>query len=527
MSVSELTQPVKQNKSLSSKEFQQIVFEWNHTAADYPRDQCIHQLFESQAARTPDAAAVVFEGQSLTYRQLNERANQLARYLRDCGVMPDTLVGIGMERSLELVVSLLAILKAGGAYVPLDLSYPQERLRFMAEDAELSLILSLSSSKHALSFTAAQVLCLDTLEPELEACSPENLSSLVLSDSRAYVMYTSGSTGTPKGVEICHYNISRLVLNTDYARFDEQQHFLLLAPVSFDASTFELWGALLHGAHCIIYPDRIPDLDTLQRYIQDYQISILWLTASLFNTLIEQRPTLLAPVAQILTGGEALSVQHIREAQACLPDSQLINGYGPTESTTFACCYAIPNALDEHMTSIPIGKPIANTQTYILDEQLQPVPVGVPGELYIGGDGLARGYLNRPELTAEKFIPNPFSDEPDARLYKTGDKVRYLPDGNIEFLGRLDQQVKLRGYRIELGEIEAALMQHAAIHNAVVVLREDSPGHKRLAAYVTAEADLPDTCELRAFLKQAFTGLYAAVCLCGPEAIPLDPQWQG
>ncbi len=348
---------------LTPVERQQLLIEWNDTDADYPREQCVHQLFEAQAARTPEAVALVFKKQSLTYRQLNERANQLAHYLRQRGIVNDTLVGIAMERSLDLVVSLLAILKAGGAYVPLDLSYPQERLRFMAEDAELSLILSLSSSKHALSFTAAQVLCLDTLEPELEACSPENLSSLVLSDSRAYVMYTSGSTGTPKGVEICHYNISRLVLNTDYARFDEQQHFLLLAPVSFDASTFELWGALLHGAHCIIYPDRIPDLDTLQRYIENYQISILWLTASLFNTLIEQRPTLLAPVRQILTGGEALSVQHIRQAQACLPDSQLINGYGPTESTTFTCCYAIPKLLDEkYYTSIPIGKPIANTQ---------------------------------------------------------------------------------------------------------------------------------------------------------------------
>ena len=289
----------------------------------------------------------------------------------------------------------------------------------------------------------------------------------------------------PKGVEICHYNIARLLLNNTYARFDNQQNFLLSAPIAFDASTFEVWGGLLHGARCVIYPERVPTLNGLEKIIEQQHINILWLTAALFNAVIDEKPQILSTVAQVLTGGEALSKTHIQRALKQLPDSQLINGYGPTESTTFTCCYSIPKSIAHQASSIPIGYPIANTQIYILDKHLQPVPIGVSGEIHIGGDGLARGYLNRPELTAEKFIKHPFSDDPQARLYKTGDLARYLPDGTIEFLGRIDHQVKIRGFRIELGEIESVLGQYPGINEVVVTVREDQPGDKRLIAYLT------------------------------------------
>jgi acyl-coenzyme A synthetase/AMP-(fatty) acid ligase len=277
----------------------------------------------------------------------------------------------------------------------------------------------------------------------------------------------------------------------------------MLSPISFDASTFELWGALLHGARCVIFPDRVPTMETLGEVLRRYQVSTLWLTASLFNAIVDEAPQILSGVRQLLTGGEALSPTHVRAALKCLPDVQLINGYGPTESTTFACCYRIPNSLEQTRLSIPIGRPIANTRVYILDRYGQPVPVGVTGELYLGGAGLARAYLNRPELTAERFVPDPFATEPGARMYRTGDLARYLADGNIEYLGRIDDQVKIRGYRIEPGEIETVLAEHPAVRQAVVLAREDTPGDKRLVAYVVpAEASVPSTEALRAHLRE-------------------------
>ena len=311
------------------------------------------------------------------------------------------------------------------------------------------------------------VIDLDQAVGQISACDDGNPKTGDDPERLLYVMYTSGSTGTPKGVEVPHRAVNRLVQNSGVADFGPDRVFLLLAPLSFDASTFEIWGPLLNGGRCVIYPERLPEFDTLARVIRTNSVTTLWLTASLFNKIIDEAPQTLISVEQLLTGGEALSVDHIRRAQQALPNIEFINGYGPTENTTFTCCYRIPRPLDDKLTSIPIGRPIGNTQVYVLDPQLGCVPVGAPGELYAGGDGLARGYLNRPQLTAERFVESPYAA--GEKLYKTGDLVRYLPDGNIEYLGRLDQQIKLRGFRIEPGEIETVLRQHHLVENCVVI----------------------------------------------------------
>jgi amino acid adenylation domain-containing protein len=488
---------------LTQAEKHQLLVDWNVTKRDYPRDKCIHELFEARAERSPNAVAVVCEGRQLTYRELNRKANQLAHYLRKHGVGAEALVGICMERSLEMLVGLLGILKAGGAYVPLDPDYPKERLGFMLEDMQTQVLLSRERLIAHLPESCARVVCLDRDWERIARESVENPINKTTAESLAYVIYTSGSTGRPKGVAVSHRGVVRLLFGVEYAQLNETETFLHLAPISFDASTFELWGALLHGAKCVLFQGKIPSPHELENILHDHPISTLWLTASLFNTVIDEAPGALSGVRQLLIGGEALSVPHVRRAVALLPDTQIINGYGPTESTTFACCYRITARFDESINSIPIGRPIANTQVYLLDSHLSPVPIGVPGELYIGGDGLARSYLNLPDLTAENFIPHPFGDESGARLYKTGDLARYLSDGNIEFLGRIDYQVKIRGFRIELGEIESVLGQHPGVRKTVVLARENTPGPKRLVAYVVpVKEQACNISELRNFVKQ-------------------------
>jgi len=486
---------------LSEREHTEILDRWNQTARAYPQDRCVHQLFEDQASQTPEAPAVVYEDQVLTYHQLNERANQLAHYLQSQDLGPDRLVGVYLERTGELIISLLAILKAGGAYVPLDSNNPSERLAWMIEDTGLKVLITDQSMTDSITSKSIQGIRLDQERAKIEQESTENLPCVTSPEDRAYVMYTSGSTGAPKGVEICHRGILRLLFGVDYVDLAGRQSFLQLAPVSFDASTFEIWGALLHGHRCVLFPQAVPQIEKLGEVLQKEQIDCLWLTASLFNTVIEEQPQILKGVRQLLTGGEALSVPHVRRALEQLPQTQLINGYGPTESTTFTCCYRIPRTIEEHARSIPIGRPIGNTQVYILDDRMQPAPVGIAGQLYIGGAGLARGYWRRDELTAERFIGNPFDTTGQARLYKTGDLCRYLPDGNIEFLGRLDHQVKIRGFRIELGEIESVLGGHGAVAQAAVTAREDTPGHKRLVAYVVArQGSACSAADLREYL---------------------------
>lgn len=457
---------------------------WNDTDRDYPRNRCVHQLFEDQVSRTPDAVAVVFEDHRLTYQELNVRANRLAHALRALGVDRGGRVALCVERSPEMIVGLLGILKAGGAYVPLDPSYPQSRLEFMLRDTAAPVVLTQASLISSLPQTGARLLVLDD---DLGSDQPDgdlDPAVPVTADDLAYVMYTSGSTGTPKGVEVIHRAIARLLCGVDYVRLDGGRRILQMAPISFDASTFEIWGALLHGGCCVLFPDRTPSIERLGRVLDDQKIDTLWLTSALFNTVIDEAPEILSGVKQLLAGGDVLSVPHVKRALAELPDTQLINGYGPTETTTFACCYPIPRPFDENQRSVPIGRPINATRAYVLDGRLEPVPIGIAGELYLGGDGLARGYLNRPDLTDERFVPDPFRVRPGGLLYRTGDQVRWRTDGTLEFLGRLDNQVKIRGFRIELGEIESALARHPDLQRGVVIAHQEKTGAKRLVAYV-------------------------------------------
>ncbi|XWK89435.1 MAG: amino acid adenylation domain-containing protein [Phormidium sp.] len=505
---------------LNQSELNQILVEWNNTQTDYPQDKCIHQLFEEQVKRTPNAIAVVFENEQLTYSELNCRANKLAHYLRSLGVKADMLVGLCVERSLEMVVGLLGILKAGGAYLPLDPEYPQKRLQFMLQDAQVSVLLTQERLINKLPEHQAKLICLDTNWQKIANQSENNPISNTQATNLAYVIYTSGSTGQPKGVKVIHRGINRLLFGVDYVHLDATQRFLQMAPIAFDASTFEIWGALLHGAICFLFPEKIPTAKHLKQEIDKHSITTIWLTAALFNSIIDDDLQALSGIKQLLIGGEALSVPHVREALENLPLTQIINGYGPTESTTFTCCYSLPKQLETTVKSISIGRPIANTQIYILDQYLQPVPIGVPGELYIGGAGLASGYLNRPELTNEKFISSPFDN---SKLYKTGDLARYLTDGNIEFLGRIDNQVKIRGFRIELGEIEAALSEHSNVHLSCVIVREDTPGEKRLVAYIVPQKDVILTSsELRQFLANKLPGYMVPSAFVILESLPLN-----
>jgi aspartate racemase len=511
---------------LSLAERRRILVEWNRTEVEYPRHTTIPELFAAQAERKPEAVALTFQEQSLTYGELNRQANRLANQLRGLGVGLETRVGICVERSLEMVVGLLAILKAGGACVPLDPGYPKKRLAFLLEDAGIQVLLTHKRLKSVLSSRHLNVVFLDKLEDSDVGSGSHDPLVGAKPDQVAYLLYTSGSTGKPKGVEILHRGIVRLLFGTDFAPFGETQVSLQLSSTSFDATLFEIWGALLHGGRCVLFPGRIPELAQLRALLKSENVTTLFLAPSLFNMLIDDAPDVLARVPLLLVGGEALSVPHICRALSLLPTTELVNAYGPTESTTFACCYRIPRTQSLLASSIPIGRPIANTQVYILDPHLQPVPLGVAGELCIGGDGLARSYLNRPETTCQRFIPNPFSSEPGARLYKSGDLCRYLPDGNIEFLGRLDNQVKIRGFRIELGEIESALAEHPAVSAAAVVVREEIPGEKRLVAYIVPHrsTNSPSSNVLQAFLREKLPDYMVPSDFVTLESLPLTPN---
>ncbi len=465
---------------LSAFERQQLLTEWNSTATKYPRQHCVHELFEAQAAQAPEATALVFEDRSVSYGELNERANQLAHRLRALGVGPEATVGVLLERSPELIVALLAILKAGGAYVPLNPAYPQERLALMREDAQL------------------QVLITPETFADLHDEPRTNLDNYTTPANRAYVMYTSGSTGRPKGVNVEHRSIVRLVKNTNYADFSSSQIFLQFAPTTFDASTLEIWGSLLNGGRLVIMSPGTTTPEELGQVLQRHEVTTLWLTAGFFHLMVDENLAGLRTVKQMIAGGDVLSPAHIAKVLQEFPDSRVINGYGPTENTTFTCCHAM-NAGDELGASVPIGRPIANTRVYLVNQRLQLVPAGVAGELLAAGDGLARDYLGDAALTAEKFIPDPFSGQPGGRLYRTGDLARYLADGTIEFLGRADQQVKIRGFRIEPEEIEYVLAQHPQVSRAVVQVKQDADGEKQLAAYVAVDGGVVGD-ELREYL---------------------------
>jgi amino acid adenylation domain-containing protein len=456
---------------------------WNETRREYPRDKCVHQLFEEQVAHSPNSAAVEHLGEQLTYAGLNRRANQLAHYLRTLCVRTETPVGICLERSLDMVVALLGILKAGGSYVPLDPAHPPERLQWSVSDAQLSIIITNRLQAPLLQFSPARLVLLDADWPAISTHIGTNPANATISGNLVYSLYTSGSTGTPKGVSVSHRSVVRLVRNPGYAEFSDKETFLQFAPLSFDASTFEIWGPLLNGGKLVVLPAGIPSLQELADAVQHHRITTLWLTAGLFHQFVDEHIQSLSSVRQLLAGGDVIGVSQASRVLRELPGCTLINGYGPTEGTTFSCCYTVPDSGILH-SSLPIGKPIGNTQAYVLDQNLEPVPLGEVGELYIGGDGLARCYLGRPDLTAEKFVPDPFASVSGSRLYRTGDQVRRLPGGDIEFLGRYDHQVKVRGYRIELGEIESVLSQHSGVQASVVLAVADSSAEKQLIAYV-------------------------------------------
>lgn len=443
-------------------------------------------FFEEQVQKTPDNIAVVINNEQMTYKQLNQKANRLARIIESNCKHNEPLIGILMDCSIDLPVAILAILKTGKAYLPLDPLYPEDRLKYMIEDTETSLILVTKEYKEFVKALNCQSIVMGSIQEQLLSEADSNLGKKISAEGLAYIMYTSGTTGKPNGVEIPHRGITRLVIDSNYFPFNAKHTFLQLAPISFDASTFEIWGALLHGSKLVLYPERIPSFLFLKKLIKDNNISCLWLTASLFNMVIEEDPEIISEIPYVLTGGEALSVKYINLAQRYAPNTQFINGYGPTESTTFACCYQIPPIEGLQLKSIPIGKAISNTETYILSPDLKLVEPGQTGELYIGGMGLAKGYHKRPELTSQKFIKNPFDETGNSKLYKSGDLCRVNDDGNIEFIGRVDNQVKLRGFRIELDEIENCLLQHECIKDCVVALKKTS-GVGQLVAYYTTE----------------------------------------
>lgn len=498
-------------------------FNFNNNVMATAEGTCIHELFEDQVRRSPDAIALEFKDQQLTYSQLNGRANQLAHYLRERGVGPETLVGICGERSLEMIVGLLGILKAGGAYVPLDPAYPSERLSFMLADGDVNIVLG---QEHLLLNLPpvsmghnVELIPLDSDRDEIGRASEENPDNKCCRANLAYVMYTSGSTGTPKGVSIAHRGVVRLVKETNYADFGPEQVLLQFAPLSFDASTFEIWGSLLNGGRLVLMPPGKASLAELGQALQRHAVTTIWLTAGLFHQMVEGEFDSLRGLRQLLAGGDVLSATHVEQVGRELSGCQLINGYGPTENTTFTCCYRVSTG-EHFQSSVPIGLPVARTTVHILNDRMEPVSVGVAGELYIGGDGLARGYLNAAAATAEKFVPHPFSALAGARLYRTGDSARCLADGNIEFLGRIDSQVKVRGYRIELGEIETVLAQHPAVKECVVLARSDQPGGKRLVAYLVhdsgANAEQLETSHLSQW-RQLYDDTYQAATKAAPE----------
>ena len=491
--------------------------ELSQTDAYTSRRQCIHEIFAAQVAATPDAVAVVSEHEQLTFRELNERANQLAHYLQKLGVGPESLVGICVERSVETVVGLLGILKAGAAYLPLDPQYPQQRLAFMLKDAVVEVLLTQQRLQHLLPESSARVFCLDSdsLNDEPRSNPPTRTTPASL----AYVMYTSGSTGTPKGVLVEHRSVVRLVSETNYVSFTSDDVFLQYAPISFDASTFEIWGALLNGARLAIPSAEQHSLEQLGDTLQRFGVTTLWLTAGLFHVMVDRQLDALKGLRQLLAGGDALSAAHVERARLALPNCQIINGYGPTENTTFSCCHRVDH--DEQFDrSVPIGRAVTGSYAHVLNDALQLVPANAVGELYVGGHGLARGYLARADVTAEKFIPDPFSREPGARLYRTGDLVRRKNNGVLEFLGRTDAQIKVRGFRVELGEIEAALLSYSSVKESVVVAQQDTSGENRVVAYVVATAETtPD--ELRHALQQRLPAYMIPAALMILDQLPL------
>ncbi|MCG3119021.1 MAG: Linear gramicidin synthase subunit B [bacterium] len=513
---------------LPRAERQYLLYDFNDTQTAYPTDRCIHHVIEEQARRTPDSVAVIFNEQALTYGELNARANQLAHYLRARGVGPDVLVGICVERSLEMIIGMLGILKAGGAYLPLDPAYPKERLAFMLEDTRTPVLLTkqLTIDNYQLSIVnlKLKIVCLDTGWDMIAQESRDNPGTEVIPENLVYIIYTSGSTGKPKGVVISHQDL--IISNmARIAYFKQPVHkFLLLSSLSFDSSVVGIFWTLCEGGALFLVPEGLQqNVPELAEIIEKNQISHLLTLPSFYALILEYAEARqLHCLETAIVAGEACPKKMVDQHKGLLKHTALFSEYGATETTVFSSVY---DCLEQTLNLAPVGDPIANAQMYVLDVHQQPQPVGVPGEVYFGGDALSKGYWRRPDLTAEKFIPHPFSSTPGARLYKSGDLARHLPNGDIEFLGRIDNQVKIRGFRIELEEIEAVLSQHPAVREVAVEAREVAPGSKRLVAYLaTAKNSSAASSEWRRFLSERLPDYMVPSTFVVMESLPKNPN---
>jgi amino acid adenylation domain-containing protein len=501
-----------------------VAMQEDRTDSISQEEACIHQLFEAQVKDTPYEVAIITANDSLTYDDLNRRANRFAHVLRSQGVGPEVRVGIYIGRSIEYVVAVLAVLKAGGAYVPLDDHYPLARLRFIQQDSSLHSIITTSELYESVKLSGINVIIDDDTPMGYDRSVETNLNLLTSSDSLAYVMYTSGSTGTPKGVMTTHRNVVRLVYRSTYAEIGSREIFLLLASTLFDASTYELWTPLLNGCRLVVAAASMPSVANIAELIRSHQVTTLWLTTALFQHVVDTDISLLNGIKQLGIGGEVVSVRHLMSALDALPNLHITNYYGPTETTTFATCHRIGSDLSVD-AAVPIGRSINTTQVYVLSPSMQPEPTGVPGEIYIGGLGVARGYQNQPALTAERFIPDLLSDSVGARLYRTGDLGCWQENGELHFIGRQDDQVKLRGLRIELGEVAAAVMRHPAVasaHIEVLTLRRSTPD---LVAYITPKdrgqvVPKPDSMNVRADVQEWLPDYMIPVAFVWLEELP-------
>ncbi|MBC1213136.1 amino acid adenylation domain-containing protein [Trichormus variabilis ARAD] len=508
---------------ISESDRQKLLIDFNNTKIEFPHDKCLHELFAAQVERTPNNIAVEFNHESLTYAQLNAKSNQLAHHLQKLGVKPEVLVGICVERSLDMLIGILGILKAGGAYIPFDPTYPQERLGFMLEDAQIPILLTQQRLVDKFVEHKTQIICLDRDLPENATLSIDNPVSNVTSENLAYIIYTSGSTGKPKGTMIPHRGlVNYLSWCTNAYALAQGYGAPVQSSIGFDATITSLFSPLLVGKRVVLLPEK-EEIEALSALLQsDQNYSLVKITPAHLEMLNQMLPNHkgVTETRALIIGGEALLGKSLNFWRDNAPKTRIINEYGPTETVVGCCVYEV----DEQTSlsgAILIGRPIANTQLYLLDDKQKLVPIGVPGELYIGGAGVARGYLNRPELTQQRFIPNPFSDEPNSRLYKTGDLARYLPDGNIEYLGRIDHQVKIRGFRIELEEIESLLAQHPLVNAVTVIAREDQPGDKRLVGYIVPKEQAPTSSELRQFLQSKLPEYMIPSAFVMLEVIPL------
>jgi amino acid adenylation domain-containing protein len=511
---------------LSDRERQRVLFEWNSTGADFP-DACAHELFEQVVARAPDATAVDWRGQALTYGDLNRRANQVARFLRGRGVGPEVLVGVALDRTPELVIALLGVWKAGGAYVPLDPSYPQQRLAFMVGDADVRVLLTAARCRHLFPSVEDRTVCLDTDWPVLAREGPENLGPTASPANLAYVMYTSGSTGQPKGAMILHRGVTNYLCWARSAYAVEPGGSVPVhTSVSFDLTVTSLFTPLVAGGRVELLPEDVGAQQLLSALRSAKHRSLVKITPAHLELLSQQ----LGPgeadgmTRTMVIGGENLLAENLRLWRESAPATRLINEYGPTE-TVVGCCVHEVRAEDPRNGPVPIGRPIANTRLYVLDGDQHPVPPGVVGELYVGGAGVARGYLNQPALTQERFLADPFSGQDGERMYRTGDLARFREDGILECLGRADDQVKVRGYRVELGEIEATLAGHPDVRSCAVLAREDTPGDRQLVGYVVARDEAQPGAEaLQAYLRARLPDWMVPGQFVHLDAIPLTPN---